>query len=383
MFNFGFNFGRLSGSYPPVKEHLILWADGTLIDGADVWQDPDEVQDPNEPEGVWRKDKSRSDVQSDMQVSHSHCCTFDGVGTYIELTGVRPTGSYSFSCSVDLSAVGSRTIAILGAGNSNDGWYLMVNDTSSLRFNGNVSGSTTSFNLDIGGTSGRHDIVLTLTNVSGNSYDVTLTVDSVYSTSVVMPIDDPTLDMALGTNAARTSNFVVGAIWDVTVGNVHYPMSEGYGLLIHSSDGLHIGTITGSVWDFYQDDYHYNVWNGFWMNGDGVKYPCPITGFTSVHPAGKWNQSESKYVYRDESELIAADALEGPFLNVPRTEAEMVAYYADKASASFGCKGHLQYDIVLTGEDLFDMLKYNCKAEAVTVDGEVLTVDGETVYVRI
>jgi len=43
--------------YPPVLEHLILWADGTIISGSDVDQDPDAAQDPDVDYEFYRKDE--------------------------------------------------------------------------------------------------------------------------------------------------------------------------------------------------------------------------------------------------------------------------------------------------------------------------------------
>lgn len=78
----------------------------------------------------------------------------------------------------------------------------------------------------------------------------------------------------------------------------------------------------------------------------------------------KWTSGAATYLAHhdvlliDEAQLVAADALEGPFFfdgagnEVQRTWADIVAYAADKNSVFAGQNGLLIYDEALTGDDI-------------------------------
>lgn len=71
---------------------------------------------------------------------------------------------------------------------------------------------------------------------------------------------------------------------------------------------------------------------------------------------GDWDTTNATYVIDpDHAIALAADALEGPFLNVPRTQAEIEAYCVGKASVFFCVeRGYKLYNDILVGQELIN-----------------------------
>lgn len=342
--------GLVSLPFPPVRDKLLLWANGQLQDGADVWQDPDAVQDPDAPFGVWRKDKQIIPVEYSMKTSHSHCLTLDGTnGAHIQAHDYEGDFTFSFGCN-SVGTAGSYTV--LGAWSAATDVVILDHTLGHVR-------------IKIDNVAYLFDQIVN----TWNSYTVTRVGVDV---TVAAGGESQTIAASTGVvsiSAIGITNSVAGfrgQLWNIELVDddadysVTYTMSEGSGTVVHSTDGYASDTILGTLWDEYQDYYHYNVTRGFWMNGDDVKYPYPVSGFTSVHPSGKWNGAESKYQYRDEPELVTADLLEGEFfftagVVTPRTQAEIEAYCIGKASVFFCVeRGLKQYGEILVGQEFID-----------------------------
>ena len=372
--------------FPPVRDKLLIWANGQIQDGAYVWQDPDDVQDPDAPFGIWRKDKQTDPTEYSMKVSQSHCCTFNGVDDAIQAPYfgdyLSPTYKRSLSCTFDAINQSDYdcVLRIRTAVVYTTFFIYLVPNTGIVAFRHTQSNGTA---VSVLGPTVAPDQVCNIT-CEANGTNLILTVNGEVFTQTY----DGTIYASTGSSMYLSDMQFphTGKIWNVKFSDdIIFPLAEGSGNKVYSTDGLHSGTNigTGNLWSSYQDDYHYNVANGFWMNGDGVKYPYPVSGFTSVHPAGKWNGAENKYVYRDDAILLAADALEGPFLNVPRTQAEIEAYCVGKASVFWrdcGDYGELsQYDEILTGSELSDVALYNCIADKVQYQVQDIAYNGNII----
>ena len=100
----------------------------------------------------------------------------------------------------------------------------------------------------------------------------------------------------------------------------------------------------------------------------------------------EWDTVNATYVIPAEYTVaLAADALEGPFLNVPRTQAEIEAYVGGKASIFFCTERGLKlYNTVLEGQELIEAISDCLIGCDVLVDGEgqPLTDDDGNVLVE-
>lgn len=351
-----FGLSGIAGlNYPPARDKLLIWADGSIQDGAYVWQDPDDVQDPNAPFGIWRKDRQVLPVEYSMKTSHSHCVEHRvGDSIIVTNTPITINGAYSITFYLQLDAIGTVQ-KIFDGDDANDRFEVQVDATGLI---GDTPTYIDSITVDGVSTNDISDLGIHEITISGTASN-----------------------LKIGTFLRRydlVSNPLFGLFFNLNIQDatqdITFPMAEGAGQTLYSTDGLHSASITGNVWDSYQDFYHYNVASGFWMNGDGVKYPYAVSGFTSAHPAGKWNDSENKYEMRNEPALVAADLLEttGFFFSdhattpvvIPRTQAEIEAYCVGKASIFWSnctpTRGLSLYDEVLSGSELTQAQAFNC-----------------------
>lgn len=365
---------------PPVRDKLLLWASGKLQDGATVdWEDPaEDWVDPAAPWGVYRRDSYKALGDFPMKTSQSHCCELNGVDDYIDMGGTFDL-SGDFSISINCIFANLASGVLISDASTTD---VIIFDVALGYIRWKVDGTDKQFNL----------IPLTDNYYKFSRVGDTFTITSTtQSQSIEVPGAGNQTVRYLG--RAGGGLYFNGLLWNVVVDGNTFPLSEGAGTTVHTTDGSLTGDIVSSdvplLWGSYQDDYHYNVASGFWENGDGVKYPYAVSGFTSVHPAGKWNGAESKYQYRDDALMIAADLLEGEFfftagVATPRTQAEIEAYVVDKESVFFcASRGLKQYNAVLTGDDLYKALS-DCGDTEILFDGAEALLDGtDTIYDRV
>ncbi len=266
------------GLSPPVRDKLLTWHPGktetafTYIQSTNTLGEP-EYNAFGEPEmeisgtGIFRKDYAKALGDFPLLATHSHCCTFDGVGDYILLDDQSTYLVNYVSFSITTT---DTDIQILG----------LLTTVSGTVWNINLNSGRINIVTGSGGSGFR---TITAFNdgaahtVEVNATDGTIIVDGlVQSLMASSGYGDGTHNI-IGARSG-TSRFLSGALWAFQLDDILYSFSEGAGTTVHSSDGLHTGDITttdiGAFWGSYQDEYHCNLTHGWWeIDGDPVKYP--------------------------------------------------------------------------------------------------------------
>lgn len=120
-------------------------------------------------------------------------------------------------------------------------------------------------------------------------------------TSIVSYRGTQTMNPYVDSNGDISFSGSSGIIYDLKLSNgMHFPMAEGAGDLLYdtSTQGSFYFSISSPMIfirdNIYQDDYHYNINNGFTDTGDGVKRPYTINGVYTNPPCNGHNGAETK-----------------------------------------------------------------------------------------
>ena len=102
-------------------------------------------------------------------------------------------------------------------------------------------------------------------------------------------IDDLTKGVIGTLRFVSPAQFFEGVLANVKINDTHFPLAVGAGDVIYATDGTQ-GTLVGAPSWTTQDEYHYNIENGFQLYENGglqARYPLnisvtPAAGFTKV-----------------------------------------------------------------------------------------------------
>jgi len=395
-----------NAAFPPVKGKLLAWHPGQLETGYTYVQSTNALGEPEynalgEPEmeisgsGTFRKDSAKALGDFPLLVTHSHCADFDGSTRKISTDlSMNSDSSGYLECEFEYNDSGNNEVLISSGGESPNRCYLAVTTNDVL--GGAIGGQ---YYTTIFGTTTLVDGTTYVAKLTWDGMTVTLYLDGVveYTNSQVGTPDTST-DCNIGFYLTGTETWFSGKLWRADFNSTVFALAEGSGSTVYSTNGLHSGTITGSLWGSYQDVYPYNALNGYWDNGDGVKYPTD-PGSATFMPGRTWNYSENIYSYGvigepAPADIATQDALEGGLSWVDGSgnalgktqleiEADVVGLEAEFMKDCPSKKiEHLVYSQLLTGDELFYVMEYSCDAEAVTdADTGIIVTDEDTGFI--
>jgi Concanavalin A-like lectin/glucanases superfamily len=256
----------------------------------------------------WHPGIKREDIVIDRKsgfglvMTQSNCTTLDGVNEY-GASNVTVEASLGFDISIRFVAE-KNDMFLLGNGN--------VSGSVMFSFGGNklrcylktdngffYSNST----INVVGT-GEHVARFVFDGIS----TITQYVDGAEegSATITGNISHDTTPFTLG--KWLTGSFHQGQIFDCTINGTHFRIAEGNASPRsysdnYPTDGRYIAW-TGdlaAMWASRQDVYHGNANLGWWeIDGDPVKYPFPVVGFTTYHPANKLTPCETLLAYKED-----------------------------------------------------------------------------------
>ena len=162
---------------------------------------------------------------------------------------------------------------------------------------------------------------LTYTGRRPNDFKLTgsncLTADGTLYIAAAHLVGTETVISSGGTSTPTISagriDFTAGTCWDLTLSDVtHYPLSEGWGVDIGSSTSDNDGTLTNSVlanaWGATQDEYHYNILNGFSLyehaSTAAIRWPFKNGAVKTLTPPAGYSKTSDNYAgdYHNDAE---------------------------------------------------------------------------------
>jgi hypothetical protein len=108
-------------------------------------------------------------------------------------------------------------------------------------------------------------------------------------------------------------DFTAGTCWDLTLSDgTHYPLSEGWGVDIGSStsdnDGILTNSVLANAWGATQDEYHYNILNGFSLyehaSTAAIRWPFKNGSVKTLTPPAGYSKTSDNYAgdYHNDAE---------------------------------------------------------------------------------
>ena len=240
-------------------------------------------------------------------------------------TGDRYFQGIISNLAIDVGNTGALNNLYQGYGNTDADWIDQIGSN-----NGTVNGSPSNIFLPRDESDPTNDVFANpLTNTGRRPNDAALhssnclTADGTLYIAAAHLTGSETVVSSGGTSTPSISagriDFTAGTCWDLTLSDgTHYPLSEGWGVDIGSStsdnDGVLTNSILANAWGATQDEYHYNLLNGFslyehastadirWPFKNGaVKTLTPPTGYskTSDNPAGNYHNNAETLIDLD------------------------------------------------------------------------------------
>ena len=171
-------------------------------------------------------------------------------------------------------------------------------------------------------------------------------------TSIVSYRGTQTMNPYVDSNGDISFSGSSGIIYDLKLSNgMHFPMAEGTGDRLYdtSTQGSFYFSISSPMIfirdNIYQDEYHYNINNGFNDLGDGIKRPYPINGQYTNPACNGHNGAETKVTmpaFRPELEESAFHYNQNDYSSTVLSYDDLIAnnYYIFLDNNN-GCKDNL------------------------------------------
>lgn len=390
---------------PPVIEHLLAWNKGPTIAGDIIeWGDPTiEWGDDSLDWGYHRRDYHTDLGNFPMRLSQSNCAT--GVATTDNiLLGNCPWGTFQegVSFSAEAEVLNTATNYLFGDWVVDVGGFHIERTATSFIVSVHTTGSNTPYEfLDSASGVSVGEVVSVLIDfehVSGDTYNLVATIGGYAFASQSVTMGDVAVDnqaylMNRGTDFSFRGKLSNAKLYEGGVLLKHYPLAEGSGATVHSTDGDSATVATSdstAFWVGRQDNHHFNVINGFWsIDSDPVKYPYEVSGYDSYSAAGNWG-AETLQTYPELTDIVTADALgTGPFffdgvgVAVARSTDEIIVHARTSDIFMYSdTRGARHYNEVLAGSELDDAVLFGGTDIIITFDGASLTFDGDPLYMR-